>query len=224
MTQEIENTESSSLRNGPAEYAPLIETDDFASIPTNEVYSIEGLPSSSTTPPVRAFLHIAENATSNEKSYTSLKTRPKKAPVPCLSSSSCNKLSPASRLTNIEGALNNLISCVNTLSEDVASIAAQLKPLSKNVKIIQNHIVPRASTDIVATPPSLRSSAASSSSATMPAKKVLMFKDTNLTKLKHDLTSIRSFLRKMTMTIYTRGEILANKHLDDKEDRYMTII
>ncbi|CAF1239613.1 unnamed protein product [Didymodactylos carnosus] len=70
-------------------------------------------------------------------------------------------------------------------SEDVASIAAQLKPLSKNVKIIQNHIVASASTDIVATP-SLRSSAASSSPVTMPAKKVLMFKDTNLMKLKHD--------------------------------------
>ncbi|CAF0814192.1 unnamed protein product [Didymodactylos carnosus] len=128
----------------------------------------------------------------------------------------------ASRLTNIEGALNNLISYVNTLSEDVASVTAQLKSLSKNVKIIQDYIVPRVPTDIVAIPLSLCSSAASSSPATMLAKKVLMFKDTNLMKLKHDFTSIRSFLREMT--IYTRGEILANKHLDDKEDRYMTII
>jgi hypothetical protein len=44
----------------------------------------------------------------------------------------------ADRLKNIEEALNNLISCVNTLGEDVASIVLQLKPLSKNVKYIQN--------------------------------------------------------------------------------------
>jgi hypothetical protein len=44
----------------------------------------------------------------------------------------------ADRLANIEDALNNLIMYINTLGEDVASIAVQLKPLSKNIKIIQN--------------------------------------------------------------------------------------
>ncbi|CAF4812105.1 unnamed protein product [Rotaria sp. Silwood1] len=42
------------------------------------------------------------------------------------------------RLVDIEDAINNLIAYVNTLREDVASIAVQLKPLLKNIKIIHN--------------------------------------------------------------------------------------
>ncbi len=41
--------------------------------------------------------------------------------------------------------------------------------------------------------------------------------------LKHDLTSIRSFLKKMIMKIYTLNEIPLEKHLDNKNDRYTTI-
>ncbi|CAF4901868.1 unnamed protein product, partial [Rotaria sp. Silwood2] len=77
-------------------------------------------------------------------------------------------------------------------------------------------------TDGTASPPALRTP--ESSSSTLAAKKVVMFNDQNLMNLKHELTSIRSFLRKMTMTMYTRSEILAEKHLDDKDDRHMTII
>ncbi|CAF2958854.1 unnamed protein product [Rotaria sp. Silwood2] len=124
-------------------------------------------------------------------------------------------------LANVEGAINNLILYVNTLGEDVASIAVQLKPLLKNIKIIYNHIIPKIASEVLATSSSLRNSANQSPSGSNSSKKSF---DTNLMQLKHDLTSIRSFLRKMTMTIYTRNETLSNKHLDEQDERYVTII
>ncbi|CAF4316780.1 unnamed protein product [Rotaria sp. Silwood2] len=118
--------------------------------------------------------------------------------------------------------MNSLISYVNDLGEQVLSLSGQLKPMLKTLKVIHNHVILNSITDAIATPPALRTP--ESSSSTLAAKKVLMFNDQNLMNLKHELTSIRSFLRKMTMTMYTRSEILAEKHLDDKDDRHMTII
>ncbi|CAF5222007.1 unnamed protein product, partial [Rotaria magnacalcarata] len=68
-----------------------------------------------------------------------------------------------------------------------------------------------------------RNSTILSPSSTIPSNQIAIFKDTNLMHFKHDLTSIRSFLRKMTMGVYKRGEILSNKHFDDQDDRYVAI-
>ncbi|CAF4640822.1 unnamed protein product, partial [Rotaria sp. Silwood2] len=176
--------------------------------------------SSIVVPPVSEFSQVPHISPRKEKSSTNEHTRRKKGPVvflPSSSSSSSNHLSPA----NVEGAINNLILYVNTLGEDVASIAVQLKPLLKNIKIIYNHIIPKIASEVLATSSSLRNSANQSPSGSNSSKKSF---DTNLMQLKHDLTSIRSFLRKMTMTIYTRNETLSNKHLDEQDERYVTII
>ncbi|CAF2925138.1 unnamed protein product, partial [Rotaria sp. Silwood2] len=187
--------------------------------------------SSIVVPPVSEFSQVPHisppKEKSSTKSSTNEQTRRKKGPVAFLPSSSPSKhLSPADRLANIEDAINNLIVYVNTLGEDVASIAVQLKPLLKNIKIIHNvrHIIPKNVSEVLATSSSLRNSTSQSPSSSSSSKKVLMFKDTNLMQLKHDLTSIRSFLRKMTMAIYARNEILSNKHLDERDERYATII
>ncbi|CAF3273188.1 unnamed protein product [Rotaria sp. Silwood2] len=210
--------------------------------------------SSIVVPPVSEFSQVPHisppKEKSSTKSSTNEQTRRKKGPVAFLPSSSPSKhLSPgmfpsiyalqtlekgtlslififliADRLANIEDAINNLIVYVNTLGEDVASIAVQLKPLLKNIKIIHNHIIPKNVSEVLVTSSSLRNSTSQSPSSSSSSKKVLMFKDTNLMQLKHDLTSIRSFLRKMTMAIYTRNEILSNKHLDERDERYATII
>ncbi|CAF1500895.1 unnamed protein product [Rotaria sordida] len=175
----------------------------------------DDLSSSIVVPPVSEFSQVPHISPRKEKSSTNEQTRRKKGPVAFLpSSSSSNHLSSgmfpsiyalqilekgtlplififliADRLVNIEDTINNLIAYVNILGEDVASIAVQLKPLLKNIKIIHN-----------------------------------MYNDTNLMQVKHDLTSIRSFLREMTMTVYTRNEILSNKHLDEQDEHYATII
>ncbi|CAF4088405.1 unnamed protein product [Rotaria sordida] len=150
----------------------------------------KNLSSSIVVPPVSEFSQVPHISPRKEKSSTNEQTRRKKGPVAFLpSSSSSNHLSSADRLVNIEDTINNLIAYVNILGEDVASIAVQLKPLLKNIKIIHN-----------------------------------MYNDTNLMQVKHDLTSIRSFLREMTMTVYTRNEILSNKHLDEQDEHYATII
>ncbi|CAF0925882.1 unnamed protein product [Rotaria sordida] len=125
------------------------------------------------------------------------------------------------RLTNMENAINNLIGYVNSLGEDIASIDAQLKSLSKNIKTIQSYIAPNTTTNVPIVSASLQNSSSNASSSTTSAKK--MFKDKNLMELKHDLTSIRSFLRKMIVAVYSRNEILADKHLNDNDDRYITI-
>ncbi|CAF1163504.1 unnamed protein product [Rotaria sp. Silwood1] len=157
--------------------------------------------SSIVVPRVSEFSPVPHISPWKEKSPTNEHTRRRKGPVAFLPSSSSNHLSPgmfpsiyalqilekgtlslififliADRLVDIEDAINNLIAYVNTLREDVASIAVQLKPLLKNIKII------------------------------------------------HNVTSIRSLLRKKTMTIYTRNEILSNKHLDEPDERYETVI
>ncbi|CAF3735808.1 unnamed protein product [Rotaria sp. Silwood1] len=62
------------------------------------------------------------------------------------------------RLVDIEDAINNLIAYVNTLREDVASIAVQLKPLLKNIKIIHNHMIQKSVAEVLATSSSLRNS------------------------------------------------------------------
>ncbi|CAF4783781.1 unnamed protein product [Rotaria socialis] len=173
--------------------------------------------------PVPAAPGIAQINKSNKNISTNQKTHRKQAPVPLLSSSSSNNISPSERLANIEEVLDNLSICVNALGEDVASIILQLKSFSKTLKIIQNHVVPSNPVSIVSTSPSLRNSTILSPSSTIPSKQIAMFKDTNLMHFKHDLTSIRSFLRKMTMGVYKRCEILSNKHFDDQDDRYVAI-
>ncbi|CAF4491093.1 unnamed protein product [Rotaria sp. Silwood2] len=244
VVQNIEPTTLSSARNYSSELTSIqtIEPTDFAHMASNEV-SIEILHATSTMSPTPTRTNIHEPETC-EKSYRNVHTPvAKKRSIPLLSSSSSssNKLSPcirfislliffndvfvsiaADRLSNIECAMNSLISYVNELAEQVSSLSGQLKPMSKTLKVIHNHVVPHTVTDVIATPSSLRTP--TSSFMTPEAKKVLMFNDQNLMNLKHELTSIRSFLRKMTMKMYSRGEILAEQHLDDKDDRYMTII
>ena len=124
-------------------------------------------------PPVSEFSQVPHISPRKEKSSTNEQTRRKKGPVAFLpsSSSSSNHISPgmfpsiyalqilekgtlslififliADRLANIEDAINNLIVNVNTLGEDVASIAVQLKPLLKNTKIIHNVSIDEAYT------------------------------------------------------------------------------
>ncbi|CAF1220342.1 unnamed protein product [Rotaria magnacalcarata] len=83
--------------------------------------------------------------------------------------------------------------------------------------------MPSNPVNLVSTSPSLRNSTILSPSSTIPSNQIAMFKDTNLMHFKHDLTSIYSFLRKMTMGVYKRGEILSNKNFDDQDDRYEAI-
>ncbi|CAF1547326.1 unnamed protein product [Rotaria sordida] len=78
------------------------------------------------------------------------------------------------RLTNIENAINNLIGYVNSLGEDIASIDAQLKSLSKNIKTIQSYIAPNTTTNVPIVSASLQNSSSNASSSTMSAKKVLV--------------------------------------------------
>ncbi|CAF4872667.1 unnamed protein product, partial [Rotaria socialis] len=217
----VENFGSSSSHRSTIEFVTSTDLNVHVSNRSNET-SID-FPSNSMISPVPAAPGIAQINKSNKNISTNQKTHRKQAPVPLLSSSSSNNISPSERLANIEEVLDNLSICVNALGEDVASIILQLKSFSKTLKIIQNHVVPSNPVSIVSTSPSLRNSTILSPSSTIPSKQIAMFKDTNLMHFKHDLTSIRSFLRKMTMGVYKRCEILSNKHFDDQDDRYVAI-
>ncbi|CAM4750359.1 unnamed protein product [Rotaria magnacalcarata] len=217
----VENFRSSSSHRSTIEFVTSTDLNVQVSNRSNET-SIN-LPSNPMVSPVPAAPGISQINRSNKNTSTNQKTHRKQAPVPLLSSSSSNNISPSERLANIEEVLDNLSICVNTLGEDVASIILQLNSFSKMIKIIQNHVMPSNPVNLVSTSPSLRNSTILSPSSTIPSNQIAIFKDTNLMHFKHDLTSIRSFLRKMTMGVYKRGEILSNKHFDDQDDRYVAI-
>ncbi|CAF3981760.1 unnamed protein product [Rotaria sordida] len=236
----IGNEKSLLVQNSPTESVFFMQNDDIVPIPSFEVL-IDSM-SCSTASALPIFPNAAKDVTSFEEPYPNKKPHPTTGAVPFLSTTSTNNFSPGKsslvnvivsdmqskdlflrfdRLTNIENAINNLIGYVNSLGEDIASIDAQLKCLSKNIKTIQSYIAPNTTTNVPIVSASLQNSSSNASSSTTSAKK--MFKDKNLMELKHDLTSIRSFLRKMIVAVYSRNEILADKHLNDNDDRYITI-
>ncbi|CAF4233898.1 unnamed protein product [Rotaria magnacalcarata] len=70
-------------------------------------------PSNPMVSPVPAASSISQINRSNKNTSTNQKTHRKQAPVPLVSSSSSNNISPSERLANIEEVLDNLSICVN---------------------------------------------------------------------------------------------------------------
>ncbi|CAF4433422.1 unnamed protein product [Rotaria socialis] len=206
----IQYPESVSSRYDPIEVVIPREMDHFTSSSLLNEASFD-LPPASTMLHESGLPKATQNTTPNTKSKNK-HNHGKKVTLPLLSTLSSDTTSPADRLTNIEKTLNSLIVYVNTFGEDIRSIMMQLKSSSKIIKNIRNHVVPKAATSSTIVSPSLRNSLIHSSctSDAAPTKQTVMFQNTNLMQFKHDLTSIRSFLRKMTMAIYTRDEILSN--------------
>ncbi|CAF2130447.1 unnamed protein product [Rotaria magnacalcarata] len=132
----VENFGSLSSHRNTIEF--VISTDLNVQVSNRSNETSINLPSNPMVSLVPAAPGISQIDRSNKNTSTNQKTHRKQAPVPLLSSSSSNNISPSERLANIEDVLDNLSICVITLGEDVASIILQLKSLSKMIKIIQN--------------------------------------------------------------------------------------
>ncbi|CAF2260646.1 unnamed protein product [Rotaria magnacalcarata] len=132
----VENFGSLSSYRSTIEF--VISTDLNVQVSNRSNETSINLPSNPMVSLVPAAPGISQINRSNKNTSTNQKTHRKQAPVPLLSSSSSNNISPSERLANIEDVLDNLSICVITLGEDVASIILQLKSLSKMIKIIQN--------------------------------------------------------------------------------------
>ncbi|CAF1421770.1 unnamed protein product [Didymodactylos carnosus] len=129
------------------------------------------------------------------------------------------------RLSNFEMTLNNLVTAVNVIGQQLNGICAQLKPIKKTLKIVNNNTALNTRTINISP---LRSPASSTPKSTTTKttnknSKIFLYNGINLMTLKTDMTSSRSFMRKVIMTIYNKEEILEAKHLDKNDERFQVV-